>query len=95
MFIASHASSVPYADLVIDHSAFEGSQCYRDQMEAEIRVLTGLSIDLSNYRVDRSIGEPIVERADLIEIADVVCSRLEAEYAASVQFARQALGLVR
>jgi hypothetical protein len=91
MFIASHYRSIPSADLVVDWDAFEGDCLYRREIEHSICTLTGLQLDLSDYRATRIDQVPIVSKTQAKKISDIVYSTLDPEYATSVEFTRQLL----
>lgn len=90
MFIAAHARSAPFADLVIDQDALEGDRPYRGATAARLRDLSGLPVDLSNCR-DVPPARPLAASADELGDVDLVCSLLGGEYPEAVEFARSLL----
>jgi hypothetical protein len=91
MFIASHAKSIPFADLVIDYEAFERDVFYRNEIERSICNLSGLRVDLSNHQAGRTGDIPALVSWDVEPISNTIYSILETDYKASVSFARQLL----
>ena len=90
LFIAAHAKSAPFADLVIDQDALEGDRRYRDATQARLRDLSGLPVDLSNCR-DGLPARPPAASADELGAIDLVGSLLGGDHPESVAFARTLL----
>jgi len=93
MFIASHSKSIQFADLLIDFEAFERDLLYRNEIELSICNLTGLRVDLSNHHASRTADLPALASWDAPPIGNTIYSILETDYKASVNFARQLLGV--
>jgi hypothetical protein len=91
MFIASHAKSIPFADLVIDYEAFERDDFYRNEIERSICNLSGIRVDLSNHQAGRTGDIPALASWDVEPISNTIYSILETDYKTSVNFARQLL----
>jgi hypothetical protein len=79
MFIAAHADSISYADIVIDPSDFVSDQTVH-HLEQNIYRISGLRIDFSSYLNVAHSNIFLKYENEFIDVATDVCSVLEGEY---------------